>query len=143
MDDIKKFLIDLIEEEFSPKPIPIAPKWEGGLLILKPSGDQQAKEIPLEVFFKKIVSIRENLRVLEQKINNAESIPAAERMNLQAYITKCYGSLTTLNVLFKEDRHRFVGAGQGKGDGEKSSGTEKMTLGQARKKLGLAEHGDT
>jgi len=141
MDDLKKMMLDLIEEEFSPKPIPLASKWEQGMMILKPAGDQQAKEVPLEIFFKKIISIRENLRVLEQKINSAEYIPTSERISLQAYITKCYGSLTTFNVLFKEDRHRFVGAGQGQG--EKSSGTEKMTLGQARKKLGLAEHGDT
>lgn len=143
MEDLKKFIVDLIHEEFGPSPTPIAAKWEQGTLILKPSGDQQAKEIPLEVFFKKIVTIRDNLRVLEQKINHTESIPMADRLSLQAYITKCYGTLTTLNILFKNEKDKFVGFSQNKPEGSASHGLpENLTMGQARKRLGLREHGE-
>jgi hypothetical protein len=89
--------------------VTIAPKFRNGTLILKPADPtQQAKEVDLDVFFKKIVAVRNNLRVLEQKIN-ASSIPEAEKLELDAYITKSYGSLTTFNVLFHDAHDRFVG----------------------------------
>lgn len=89
--------------------VSIAPKFHHGKLILKPSDTSlQDKEVDIEVFFKKIVSLRNNLRVLEQKINSSK-LEEAEKIELQGYITKCYGSLTTFNVLFQDQKDRFVG----------------------------------
>lgn len=144
MDALKSFLVALVEEEFGPKPVEIGPRWAGGTLVMKPTGDQQAKEVPLEIFFKKLTGIRESLRVLEQKLNNHDGLSAEDKATFQGYITKCYGSMTTFNILFKNDKDKFVGAGSG-GDGGGSGGSgtkEKMTVGEARKRLGLNEYGD-
>jgi hypothetical protein len=136
--ELKRFLIDLIDEEFGPKPVAIAKRWAEGTLILKPSGDTQPKEIPLEIFFKKLTGLRESLRVLEQKLNNHEHLSAEDRANFQAYITKCYGSLTSFNILFRDDKDKFVGSGSsGGGEEEKPQ----MTMAEARKRLGLNEYG--
>jgi len=90
--------------------VPLAPKWEGGTVLLKPRDPQlQPKEIPLDQLFHKVVMIRDRLRVLEQKINANEKFSDAEKVEMQAYLTKCYGSLTTFNVLFRDERDRFVG----------------------------------
>jgi hypothetical protein len=88
----------------------LAPKWEGGAVVLKP-GDPtaQAKEIPLDALFHKIVMIRDRLRVLEQRVNASEKLTDAEKVEMQQYVTRCYGSLTTFNVLFRDDKDRFVG----------------------------------
>lgn len=87
-------------------------RWEGGELVLRPGKPTaQEKAIPLESFFKKIVMARERLRVLEQKINNHPKLDDADRIELQAYITRIYGSFTTFNVLFAEREDWFVGAG--------------------------------
>lgn len=88
--------------------VPIADKWKGGKLILEPSTPTQNKEIPIETFFHKIVMVRDRLRVMEQKIN-ASNLDESEKIELQQYITKIYGSLTTFNVLFKIQEHYFVG----------------------------------
>jgi hypothetical protein len=89
-------------------------RWLGGTLRLIPGQEgAQPKDVPLEAFFKKIVGIREKLRVLEQKINNHPSLSAEEKLDLQAYLTRCYGSLTTFNVLFANKSGWFVGSGEG------------------------------
>ncbi len=85
-------------------------RWRGGELVLVPGKqDTQDKHVPIEVFFKKLTAIREKLRVLEQKLNGHPDLSTEDKASLQGYITSCYGSLTTFNVLFRDRDSAFVG----------------------------------
>ncbi|WP_395064475.1 hypothetical protein [Flavobacterium sp.] len=88
--------------------VAIADKWKGGKLIMEPGTPTQNKEVPIDTFFHKITMVRDRLRVLEQKINSS-NLEEAEKIEMQQYITRCYGSLTTFNVLFKSSNDYFVG----------------------------------
>ncbi|MBL7967562.1 MAG: hypothetical protein JNK09_11225 [Prolixibacteraceae bacterium] len=91
--------------------VPLGDKWTGGTMILQPANTSlKPKEIPVEVFFHKIVMLRDRLRVLEQNINSHAVLTDEEKINLQQYITRIYGSLTTFNILFADKEHYFVGA---------------------------------
>ncbi|HJQ84812.1 MAG TPA: hypothetical protein VKA21_12090 [Candidatus Binatia bacterium] len=89
----------------------IAERWAGGQVVLKPGkAGTQEKTIPIEIFFRKIVAVREKLRVLEQRINSHPKLADEDRLQLQDYLTRAYGSLTTFNLLFAEGEDRFTGS---------------------------------
>ncbi|MBK8669791.1 MAG: hypothetical protein IPN89_10140 [Saprospiraceae bacterium] len=89
--------------------VPLGDKWKNGLMILKPEDPAlKPKEIPVDAFFHKIVMVRDRLRVMEQRIN-ASTLTDEDKVNLQQYITRIYGSLTTFNILFKNKEDQFVG----------------------------------
>jgi hypothetical protein len=88
----------------------IADRWAGGQVVLKPGkAETQEKVLPIDSLFRKIVSLRDRLRVLEQRINTHPKLTDEDRMQLQEHITRAYGSLTTFNLLFAEPEDRFVG----------------------------------
>lgn len=90
--------------------VPLGDKWHGGMMLLQPADKSlKPKEIPIADFFHKIVMLRDRLRVLEQNINSQKKLSDEEKANIQQYITRCYGSLTTFNVLFKNKEQWFVG----------------------------------
>ncbi len=111
-------MVKLAALEVSREELPktaLGSRWHGGELILKP-GDPKlaAKSVPIETFFHKIVMVRDRLRVMEAQINGHKVLADSEKVDLQQYITRIYGSLTTFNVLFKEKNDQFVGQ---KGEG--------------------------
>lgn len=90
--------------------VPLGDRWQGGMMLLQPADKtQKPKEIPIEAFFHKIVMLRDRLRVLEQQVNAHKQLSDEDKVNLQQYITRIYGSLTTFNVLFKNKEQWFVG----------------------------------
>jgi hypothetical protein len=113
-DDISILLEGILERYNAvTDKVPIAEKWQEGTLILQPANaDLKAKEIPVETFFHKIVMLRDRLRVLEQHINSHPKLSDADKVDFQQYITRCYGSLTTFNVMFKNKEDYFKGTGE-------------------------------
>lgn len=106
---LKQALRDVLHEE-GVSHAPIAARFRGGTLVLRPRDPTlQEKELPLEQFFKKVVRVRDQLRVLEQKINSHPKLDAEERSALQGYLTRAYGTLTTFNLLFQEKDDQFRG----------------------------------
>ncbi len=90
--------------------VPLGDKWHGGTVLIQPADKSlKPKEIPIDDFFHKIVMLRDRLRVLEQNINSNKKLSDEDKVNIQQYITRCYGSLTTFNVLFRNKEQWFVG----------------------------------
>lgn len=107
--EVEKLMKNLLQKYTDISPATsIADKWKGGKLILEPSTPTQNKEIPIETFFNKIIMVRDRVRVMEQKINSS-NLDHSDKIDLQQYITRIYGSLTTFNVLFKLKEDQFVG----------------------------------
>lgn len=108
--DVESSLVSILKKwSDASEVVPIADKYKGGKLILEP-GDVSLKayELPIDTFFHKITMVRDRLRVMEQRIN-ASDLDEQGKIDLQQYITRIYGSLTSFNILFKSDNHRFVG----------------------------------
>jgi hypothetical protein len=110
--DLELMLRRIIREESGLTLAPPAERWRDGILVLRPGrADLQEKSWPIETFFHKIVMLRNRLRVLEQQINGS-ALPEDEKVRLQSYITGCYGTLTSFNVLFADDDDKFRGSGE-------------------------------
>lgn len=109
-DEFREVLREVIRDELGVADVELGGRWQGGEVVLKPGKEgTQEKRIPIETLFSKIVMIRDKLRVLEQKINGNQKLSAEEKVQLQQYVTGCYGSLTTFNVLFADKGDQFVG----------------------------------
>jgi hypothetical protein len=110
-DDLELLLRRVIREETGISPAAPAEKWRGGTFVLRPgTPGLQEKSWPIETFFHKVVMLRNRLRTLEQQVNAADMTDEA-KVRLQGYISGCYGTLTSFNVLFAEEEDQFRGAG--------------------------------
>jgi hypothetical protein len=110
--DLEILIRRIIREEAGLTPVAPAEKWRGGQLVLRPGREGlQEKAIPIETFFNKVVMIRNRLRTLEQQVN-ASDLPDDVKVKLQGYVTGCYGSLTSFNVLFADQDDHFKGSSE-------------------------------
>ena len=111
LDEVEKILTYVLEKYNALESyVTLGERWKGGTLLIKPANPAlQTKEIPVETFFHKIVMLRDRLRVLEQNINSHSVLTDSEKIDLQQYITRIYGSLTTFNFLFADNKDYFVG----------------------------------
>ncbi|TDT45415.1 hypothetical protein CLV90_2502 [Maribacter spongiicola] len=114
--DVESSLVAILQKwSDATQRVAIADKWKGGNLILAPGeAGMSTKEIPINTFFHKIVMVRDRIRVMEQKINSSKNLDDQEKVDLQQYITRIYGSLTSFNVLFKVKSDHFIGEKGGK-----------------------------
>lgn len=114
-DELYELVIDAVKqglrEETGGDEVPLAKRMVGGRVIFEDSDGRRFKEIDAFSFFRKVTAVREKLRVLEQKINNTDAIGPTDRAELQGYLTRAYGSLTTFNFLFRDELDRFKGTG--------------------------------
>ncbi len=109
-DEFRRVLSAVIREELGVGEVDLAGRWDGGEVVIKPAKEGvQEKRVPIDAFFHKIVMVRDRLRVLEQKINGHPKLGDDEKVQLQQYVTACYGSLTTFNVLFANRHDQFIG----------------------------------
>ena len=111
-DDLELLLRRILREEAGVNVVTPAAKWRGGTLVLKPGTAGQEKSWPIDTFFHKIVMVRNRLRTLEQQVN-ASDLPPDVKVKLQSYVSGCYGSLTSFNVLFADEADQFKGTGGG------------------------------
>ena len=110
-DDLELLLRRIIREETGLTPVAPAAKWRGGTMVLRPgTPGLQEKSWPIETFFHKVVMLRNRLRTLEQQVN-ASDLPDDVKIKLQGYVSGCYGSLTSFNVLFADEADQFKGSG--------------------------------
>ncbi len=109
-NEFRSVLREILLDELGLRDVELGERWHGGELVLVPGKQNtQEKRIPIDNLFRKVVLIREKLRVLEQKINSHEKLNDEDRLQLQQYVTQCYGSLTTFNVLFRSKDDHFSG----------------------------------
>ncbi len=109
-NEFRRVLRQVIQEELGVSAVALGGRWQGGEMVLVPGKEGTAeKRIPIESLFNKVVMIRDKLRVLEQKINGNSKLSNEEKVQMQQYVTGCYGSLTTFNVLFADKGDQFVG----------------------------------
>jgi hypothetical protein len=115
-DEFRRVLRDVLREELGVGEVALADRWRGGEVIIKSAKEGvAAKSIPIDGLFHKVVMVRDKLRVLEQKLNSSKGLADDEKVQMQQYITQCYGSLTTFNALFRDREDWFVGQ-SGKGE---------------------------
>jgi len=112
-EELKDIIREALEETTE---VRLAPRWEGGKIVIQAANASlQPKELPVDALFHKVVMLRDRLRVLEQKVNAHPKLTDAEKVEMQQYVTRCYGSLTSFNVLFADKEDQFVGE-KGKGE---------------------------
>jgi len=110
--DIKKAVKEAVDELLGLGETRMAGRFEGGTLVIRPAkADTQEKTIPVDALFHKITMVRDRLRVLEQRLNAHAKLSGEDKVELQQYVTRCYGSLTSFNVLFRDREDWFVGSG--------------------------------
>lgn len=111
LDKIDRIVRVAVRDELGIEPVAMAGKWEGGKVVIWPREEGlAAKELPIDALFHKVVMVRDRLRTLEQRINAHPKLSDEEKVELQQYITRCYGSLTTFNALFKDKEDQFKGS---------------------------------
>ncbi len=109
-EEFRSVLREVIADELGIGEVELGGRWQGGEIVMRPGKEgTQEKRVPLEAFFRKVVNLRDKLRVLEQKVNAHPKLTDEEKVQLQQYVTGCYGALTTFNVLFANRDDQFIG----------------------------------